>query len=249
MQTDYLNVDESFNEQELFEKSCVIYVITNLINNMKYVGQTRTKLKKRIAHHKKHNAHYLGNAIKHYGWENFKVDILEECRTPEELNKCEIFWIEKLNCKFPNGYNLTDGGNTPKGRVVSDREKILRSEINPYKRSVRCIDTGEIFPSVMAVERCFKVSHSTISAVCRGKQITAAGHRFEYVDSPLSDEAKKRQPQKPHTRKVRCIDTNEIFDTITEAAGYSKSCPSHITRVCRGERLKAGGFHWEYVKE
>ena len=213
---------------DFWEKSCLIYAITNLINGMQYVGQTINKLKRRIGHHKKYNTSYLGNAIRQYGWENFKVDILEECKTP-------------------NGYNMTDGGNVPRGRVVSEHERKLRAEINPYKRAVRCIDTGEIFPSVMSVERRFKVGHSTISAVCRGKQITAAGYRFEYVENPLSLEEKLRQPQKPHTRKVRCIELNQIFNTINEASKKCNTNASHITRVCRGQRFKAGGYHWQYV--
>ncbi|MBR5914441.1 MAG: GIY-YIG nuclease family protein [Selenomonadaceae bacterium] len=232
---------------DFWEKSCVIYVIINRVNDMKYVGQTRTKLKKRVSHHKRHNEAYLGNAIRCYGWDNFEVAILEECSSPEKLDEREKYWIKALNCKVPNGYNLTDGGNTPKGRYVSEHERNLRAAINPYKRSVRCIDTGEIFPSVSAVERRFKVGHSTISAVCRGKQITAAGHRFEYVDSPLSFEQKLRQPKKPHTRKVCCIELNQVFDTITEAAKKCNTHAAHITRVCRGQRSKAGGYHWKYV--
>ena len=226
------------------EKSCLIYVITNLINGMQYVGQTVNKLERRIGHHKKYNESYLGDAIRKYGWENFKVDILEECTAPEELDEREIFWIKQLNCKIPNGYNMTDGGNVPRGRVVSDKEKALKSEINPYKRAVRCIDTGEIFPSVMSVERRFKVGHSTISAVCRGKQKTAAGHIFEYVDS---DAPKFIKPRKTHAIRVRCIETNEIFPSIKEAARHTKAYPCVIKRVCQGKVYTSGGYHWEYV--
>ncbi len=232
---------------DFWEKSCLIYLITNKVNGMQYVGQTIHKLKHRIEHHKRYNKSYLGNAIKSYGWENFEVAILEECNSPEELDEREIFWIKKLNCKIPNGYNLTDGGHAPKGRYVSEHERNLRAEINPYKRAVRCIDTGEIFPSVTAAGRHFNTNHSLISAVCRGKQITTAGHRFEYVDAPLSLEAKLRQPQKPHTRKVYCVELNRIFETIIEAANFCKTNAAHITQVCRGQRKRAGGYHWKYI--
>lgn len=231
---------------DFWEKSCVIYVITNRVNDMKYVGQTRTKLKKRVSHHKRNNEAYLGNAIRCYGWDNFEVAILEECSSPEELDEREKYWIKALNCKIPNGYNLTDGGNTPKGRYVSEHERMLRAEINPYKRAVRCIDTGEIFPSVMAVERRFKVGHSTISAVCRGKQITAAGHRFEYVDSD-KEAPRFIKPRKTNAKRVRCVETNEIFSSIKEAARHTKAYPAHIAQVCRGQLKRSGGYHWEYV--
>ena len=48
-------------------------------------------------------------------------------------------------------------------------------------------------------------------------------------------------------RKVRNVETGEIFDSIREAADKYNVLPTHITRVCRGRRNKTGGYHWEYV--
>ena len=53
---------------------------------------------------------YIDRAIKKYGMENFKTEILEFCKTIEEMNEREIYWIEKLNCKTTRGYNMTEGG-------------------------------------------------------------------------------------------------------------------------------------------
>ena len=53
--------------------------------------------------------------MRKYGIENFTIEVLEECYSREQLNEREIFWIAKLNCKHPNGYNLTDGGEGSKG--------------------------------------------------------------------------------------------------------------------------------------
>ena len=86
----------------------VIYCITNLLNGMKYVGQT-INLKRRIEHHKRENL-YVDKAIKKYGFENFAVEVLDECENREQLNEREKFWILKFDCKKPRGYNLTDGG-------------------------------------------------------------------------------------------------------------------------------------------
>ena len=79
----------------------IIYKTTNLLNGKSYVGQQSTN-----------DEMYLGSgkilklAIKKYGVENFKKEIIEECLTREELNKREIYWIKKLN---PD-YNLHPGG-------------------------------------------------------------------------------------------------------------------------------------------
>ena len=82
----------------------VVYVITNLITGMKYVGKTTRTIKKRFSEHASAKNH-LGNAIRKYGRENFKIEVLEECETPEQLDEREIYWIAKLDCKHPNGYN------------------------------------------------------------------------------------------------------------------------------------------------
>ncbi len=107
----------------------VIYKITCKLNWMIYVGQTKRSLKKRITQHcykgKKDNS-YIDRALQKYGLENFIVEVIEECETREQLNKREKFWIAALNCKYPNGYNLKDGGANGAGyhHTVEAREKM-----------------------------------------------------------------------------------------------------------------------------
>lgn len=114
------------------KKLGIIYLIINLINGKMYVGQTRQKLELRIGEHKrKGNKNSLGidGAIKKYGWENFKVEILEECPI-EMLNEREIFWIAELKTKVPNGYNLTDGGGGGYGHSPSAETRAKISAAN-----------------------------------------------------------------------------------------------------------------------
>ena len=92
----------------------VIYKITNKLNGKPYIGQTTQKLKVRFRAHRRENT-YIGRAMLKYGIENFMIEVVEECDTPEQLNEREIFWIAFFNCKRPNGYNLTDGGEGSKG--------------------------------------------------------------------------------------------------------------------------------------
>ena len=72
-------------------------MITNKINNKKYIGQS-IRIETRWREHKNSylrndkNTH-LYNAMKKYGLENFDFIILEE-RKKEELNNREKYWIQ-----------------------------------------------------------------------------------------------------------------------------------------------------------
>lgn len=232
-------------EENILEKSFVVYLITNKINSMQYIGKTINKLKIRLYNHKCHKTSYIGRAIKFYGWENFKVEILEECANRTELNEREKYWIKTLNTKTPNGYNLTSGGES--GYKVSEKSRRLRSENSPCKRAVHCLDTDEIFPSITAAAKHFNISRATIGSVCRGEHIRVGGLKFEYVDAPLSEAEKLREARKPKGKPIRCIDTNERFNTIAEAARYFGLDGGHISAVCCGRALSTGGLHFEFI--
>lgn len=50
-------------------------------------------------------------------------------------------------------------------------------------------------------------------------------------------------------KKVKCVELNKVFDSMTEAAkelGLA-NC-SHISGCCRGERKTCGGYHWKYYE-
>ena len=102
----------------------LIYKITNLLDGKIYVGQTTQKLELRLKYHKSSKHTFIGRAIRKHGWKNFKAEVIEECESQEQLNEREVFWIAKLNCKKPNGYNLTDGGERNFKMVESVRKKI-----------------------------------------------------------------------------------------------------------------------------
>ena len=61
-------------------------------------------------------------------------------------------------------------------------------------------------------------------------------------------------------KKVQCIETGQIFDTIIDAAKWSNhgkiSSKSHISEVCKGKRKTCGKhpitnepLHWRYYNQ
>jgi group I intron endonuclease len=92
-----------------------IYKITNLINGKLYIGLSRNTAEHRFKGHlysiKGNSKTYLSKAIRKYGVENFKVETICKCNKIESLKVLEKYYIKKFKSKYPNGYNLTDGGD------------------------------------------------------------------------------------------------------------------------------------------
>lgn len=88
-----------------------IYLITNLINDKKYVGKTTRGYKLRFEEHCKFPSSAIGNAINKYGRENFKLDLIAKV-ADEDWKYWETFYIHKYKSHFTEyGYNITWGGD------------------------------------------------------------------------------------------------------------------------------------------
>lgn len=57
----------------------------------------------------------IARAIKKYGAENFKFEILLQGLTPEEADEEEVEIIKSKNSLVPNGYNVEKGGHRKNG--------------------------------------------------------------------------------------------------------------------------------------
>lgn len=117
-----------------------IYLITNKINNKRYVGKS-ININKRIGEHFR-EAGYERNInkplykdIKKYGRENFDVEVLEECNE-EDLVDREQYYYEKLKPEYnivsPNKNYYPDEVKEKIG--ISSRERLLNN--NPMDNRI-----------------------------------------------------------------------------------------------------------------
>jgi group I intron endonuclease len=104
----------------------LVYKIVNNITGKTYVGITSKKLSHRIAKHIKENKSYIQKALNKYGLSSFIISVIDTADNREILCKKERYWISILNCKTPNGYNQTDGGD---GLINPSKEIRKRMEI------------------------------------------------------------------------------------------------------------------------
>lgn len=154
------------------------------------------------------NCKRFSNAIKKYGWENIKHEVLLRGLTHEEACAKEIELIEQLKATNPEfGYNILLGGN------------------------------------LSALGRHWKLSEEAIqnhreAAYWKGKRIP------DEIRKKMSITRKGRPAQ--NKRKVICVDTGQVFPSITEAAKQLSASPSSICN-CLSRRTKtAGGYRWRY---
>ena len=131
------------------ERYCEIYKITNLSTGKIYVGQAVSHIlnhkKYRPYGHegrfrchiseafssKKNQSHFLNNAIRKYGINDFTVDLLECCEI-DKSDEREIHYIKELNSLYPNGYNLKNGGNVYTHSEES-KKRVSTGVVNYYK--------------------------------------------------------------------------------------------------------------------
>lgn len=104
----------------------MIYKVENLINGKIYIGKTIRTLNERKLEHinrMSHRKSYFHNALKKYGPSAFRWQIVEKDKDELELNVLEQHYIQYYKTKYPNGYNLTSGGEGVIGYVMTRRHR------------------------------------------------------------------------------------------------------------------------------
>ena len=177
-----------------------IYMLVCKANGKRYIGQSKN-IKRRLNEHKncKSFAPLICKAIAKYGWDAFDKTVLEFCPV-EELDEKEIYYIAELKPE----YNLTEGGDSPKGYKHSPETKELLKQLAKkqwevedyqklFKKPIICIDTGEIFDSVKSAAASVGVTHSCISMALTGSIKMAGGYRWAYLnpEDKFSEERRK----------------------------------------------------------
>ena len=117
----------------------IIYKYTNKANGKVYIGQTINESKRREKWKNLKTPYagdYINRARAKYGIEAFSYEVLVEILNDDEiilkdtLNLLEEKYISLYHSKDPKfGYNLTDGGKSGKGQIVSQetRDKISKA--------------------------------------------------------------------------------------------------------------------------
>lgn len=66
------------------------------------------------------------------------------------------------------------------GTSQERRSKSITGGKNPKSKSIICIDTNEIFTSIIEASRKYNIDQSSITKCCKGKRKIAGGYKWAY---------------------------------------------------------------------
>lgn len=190
--------------------------------------------------------------IEKYGWDNIEHIVIEEKLSREDACESEKYNIKKYNCIYPNGYNLSIGGDVS---YISERGRIRLSEIakrrvgekNPFYRRHHTENT-KIIISKKANERykakeiqekislSLKEYYKTHDNPKKGKAIS--NNQRAYIDS-------KKEKINQYDIYGSYIQT---FNSLTEISIKYNISVSSIIQSIKRDGLSSN-FRYRYFKE
>lgn len=222
-------------------------------NGKSYIGITsKENPYDRFGKNGREYGHYIGNAIKKYGWENVEHIILETGLNEKDANEKEKFYIKEFNTQVPNGYNITSGGEgragykhtmkeetkkkiskTKTGSKIGPHTDIWKQHITEGKLKSNYKHSPETLQKLSNAHKGKKMSDETkkkISQTVKTKQL----HKYMF-----SEESIKKN------RLKRCIKIEQLndegnvintFESVTQCANYFKCSVALISCILKGTK-------------
>lgn len=182
-----------------------IYMFTNNINGMSYIGQS-TNIERRYKEHMTRNGEktFFHKELRKYGKENFSFSILEEC-LEKDLNCKEMHYIYIKKTLFPYGYNISAGVNI--GRLNKLEGYNCIEEIKEILKN------NEV--SMIEIGKMYGISDQTVSDINNGR--IWFDDRYDY---PIRKKKKK---------SYSCSLCGKKLNSKTKT-GYCKECYNKSNR-------------------
>lgn len=149
-----------------------LYLITDLVNDKKYIGITNNPTK-RWQNHRAHTdkTMAISNAIAKYGAENFKFEILLSNVPIEEIDDLEKEYIKKYHTHISEGkgYNISKGGRNFQG-VCTPRIGAENGNAHLTEEEVRYIKSHRNIPLYVLYEGfADKIKYETFANIYHDK--------------------------------------------------------------------------------
>lgn len=194
----------------------------------------------------KHNEYFF-RAILKYGWDHFTHEILAEGLTREAACEIEIALIAKYKSNNPvYGYNITAGGDhaehapaTIEKISAAKRGRVLEEE---HRRKISEANKGK----PLSDEHRQKLSDAHRGKVLSEEHRQKMSAAHQGVRRSAETKAKIQEASRNRMKRVICIETNEVYNSLSEASRKNQIHQSAISGCCNGIYQTAGGKHWRF---
>lgn len=223
-----------------------VYMWENNITGKRYIGET-TDLYHRMKNYKNGGVtRILSEEVNTFGWNIFELYIIERFDydvKEEELLDRESYWISKYDTTNPDkGYNTCSYSNHTKGTQLTDETKKKISEASKelwkdqtYRKKQTDRMTGE--------KNFFYGKHFN------GELNPMYGKHHSDETVAKIKEALTGKPNYSAMKKVKCVETGEIFDSLKEAGKMCNSNTSGVHRVVDKPNFACHGYHFVSVEQ
>lgn len=244
-----MNVNEDFKtvkERNNMNKFGYIYKTTNLINNKIYIGQHKRNY---FDERYKGSGKEIMKALKKYGRENFKVEIIEWCYNLQDLNDAENTYVDYYKKLYGRQcYNIAEGGNGYVSKYLSDegKEELRKKVSNTLKgRVITELHRQRISKGLKG----YKKSKEHIEKI-------AAKHRgLKWSDESRKNLSKARKGTLPACSTLKPVEQLSLdgnllncFHSINTASKETGIYCTSISKCCNNKRKTAGGYIWRFKK-
>ena len=251
---------DTITDTKAFRRAPGIYYCTCKPNEKCYVGQS-TDVYSRVNYGhipqlrgNRHDNRYMQNSWNKYGEGSFVWTVLEYCSV-ESLNERETYWIKYLYTEYPCGFNLTTGGDNTFERSEETRKRLSESWDEERKKEL-----GRKTKEKWASEDMRKRYCQAMTEAWTDERRALISEQRKRRWSTMTEEEKVRcrrlisehhsdvsGPKNPKARAVKCVETQEVFLTMKDAAEHFRIRYSTFKGHMQGRLKDAGGLHFEYV--
>lgn len=222
-----------------------IYKTTNIVNKKIYIGQTKKPI----------DSGYIGSgpillkAIKKYGKENFIKETIEICKSKDQLNEREIYWI-----KFYNSTNRKTGYNISTGGEGGNLGIIVNKKISEARKGM--ITAKDRFGNIFSIHKDdVRFLNGELFGIAKGvtphnKGVPMPEEQKKKLRKPKSEEHCKNLSKAKigkNTKKIICLNSGIIYNSIKEAGQQLNLTVPNIVAVLKDRAKKTKGHSFKYI--
>lgn len=244
-----------------------IYLTTNLVNGKQYIGY----------HKGLKTDNYFGSgttilkAIKKYGKQSFKKEILHECETLEEAWELERYYIKKYNAvENDNFYNNQEGGCNADGWTACHRwwtqhpderkkqNELLQAQSKKWREKNPEKFREQIIEPLIQRAKKYWADHpeerEKVMQKLQEARIKMWEENPEWHQQQV--DAWRKAGSDANSIPVICLTTGEVFPSQCEASRHYNVPQTNISKVLAGERHSAGKhpitgekLYWDFYQK